>query len=245
MSSRKETKLLFEGWRTFLTEKKKKVFEEEVALSEVSEADQKVISVFDFDGTLTVPSNLDVEACFQYVAQNAPMEGGKFNVSTDPAKASMRSEAQIKTADISYYAMFFSITRALRPLATGHFAQVKESPDTYILTKLRVPETVVVNKNNWIYKWFEEQFGEKADDEARTIGDKKRKFIASKLKFPRDRVILAKNKQEGITAILSKYNAESVVKLDLFDNSPEEMADAAAPAKKILGADKVHQHLIS
>lgn len=245
MSSRKDTKLLFEGWRTFLTEKKKKVFEEEVALAEVSEADQKVISVFDFDGTLTVPSNLDAEACFQYVAQNAPMEGGKFNVSTDPAKASLRSEAQIKTADISYYAMFFSITRALKPLANGHFANVKDSPDTYILTKLRVPETVVVNKNNLIYRWFEENFGMKKDDDSKTIGDKKRKFIASKLGFDRTRVILAKNKQEGITAILSKYDPANIIKLDLYDNSPEEMADAAAPAKKILGADKVHQHIVS
>ena len=72
MSSKKDTKLLFEGWRKFLSES-------EISLEGTVEDDQKVISVFDFDGTLVESANIDVDACLQYVLENAEKIGDKIN----------------------------------------------------------------------------------------------------------------------------------------------------------------------
>ena len=73
MSSKKDTKLLFEGWRKFLSES-------EISLEGTVEDDQKVISVFDFDGTLVESANIDVDACLQYVLENAEKIGDKIKL---------------------------------------------------------------------------------------------------------------------------------------------------------------------
>ena len=237
MSSKKDTKLLFEGWRKFLSES-------EISLEGTVEDDQKVISVFDFDGTLVESANIDVDACLQYVLENAEKIGDKINVSTDPDAPSPRTEKQIKSADIAYYSNFFSILRNETALAKGHFATVKNSQDTYVLTKLRLPETTILKKENWVYKWFEQKFDPKTDVDSKTIGEKKRKYIREKIGFSGPNLIICQNKQDGIMQILKKYQPENVLKLDLYDNSQQEMNDAAAPARKYLGEEKVKEHLV-
>lgn len=241
MSNRKDTKLLFEGWRKFLTESeiKLKSEAEEAAESPESES-KKIIRVYDFDNTLVEKIGVDPEELFDYVKSNGKQEGDKINVSTNPDKPSMRTEAQIKTADLGFYSMFFTIKSKFLPLYED-FKQHKASPDTYILSKLTLPEAVALNKDNLIYQWFEEKFGgsEKGDSESKTIGDKRRKAIAQKVGIGRAQVILAKKKDAGIEQILGKYKPEDVTQLLCYDNSADDLEDIKGRAGKIIGADKI------
>jgi hypothetical protein len=136
--------------------------------------------------------------------------------------------------------MFFATKSKKLPLYAD-FESHKNSPDTYILTKMTLPEKIELNRDNLIYKWFEENVAgdEKGETDAKTIGDKRRKAIAGKLGISRSQVFIAKKKDAGISAILEKYKPEDVLELLVYDNSEDDIKDIKPTAVRILGADKV------
>jgi hypothetical protein len=243
MSSKKDTKLLFEGWRKFLSEAQKEEVKseaEEKAESPES-SDKKIIRIYDFDNTLVKKIGIDPQEVLEYVRERTEEKDGKYNLSTDPNKPSPpRSAAQITTADIGYYSMFFTIKSETLPLFKD-FELHKNSEDTYILSKFTIPEQIDLNKDNLIYQWFEEKFGgsEKEDTEAKTVGQKRRKAIAQKLHIPREQVVLAKKKDVGIKTILDKYKPEDIAQVLIYDNSQDDINDMLPTAKRMIGADKV------
>ena len=247
MSSKKQTKLLFENWRAYLNEAQDEQLKseaEEKAEAEGSDT-KKIIRIYDFDKTLVEKVGVNPEDVLDYVRSNAKEEGGKFNVSTNPEKPSMRTPAQIMGADIGYYSMFFTIKSKFLPLYED-FKMHKDGQDTYILSKLTLPEQVELNKDNLIYQWFSEKFGgaEKEDNESKTIGQKRKKAIAQKLGISREKVFLAKKKDSGIKTILEKYKPEDIAQVLIYDNSQEDIKDMVPSATGIVGADKVNATLV-